>query len=632
MGKYENLAKTIIENVGGKENINSVTHCITRLRFKLKDENKANEQVLKDLDGVVTVLQSAGQYQVVVGNKVSLIYADVCELLGITDAANTESEEEVPKGILNKFIDIISACFAPVLGPLVACGLFKGVNALLVFLLGATYSASGTYMVFNAIGDSIFYFMPIILGYSAAKKFNVNVVVGMLIGAALCYPTIQASTLSANEALGTIGLLGDYYTTFLKIPMIATNYTSSVIPVVVVIAFAAKIQKIVKKFVPELIQSYFVPFLVMLISVPVGLLIIGPIVELFTNLLSLGFTNLFAFSPVITGIVLGFFWQVLIVFGLHWSAVPVAMINLQKLGYDTLLLVTHPTAFAQTAALMAMCVKMKDKKKKMMAAPAIVSGLCGVTEPSIYGYTLTAKTPFIASMIGGSIGNGLMCMFGVKRYIMGAGGLFGMVNYISPEGDVSGVIIAAICIIIAMAISFALTIVLWKDNSVQEPKNDVDVIENTTEAEIRLVAPMSGNVIELKDVHDELFSTEAMGKGAAIIPVDGKVISPVDGVITTLFPTYHAIGITGKSGVEVLIHIGIDTVNLNKKGFIPQVKQGDEVKAGQLLMEVDLAVLKEAGYKLDTPVIVTNSDKFSAIIIENTGNIASGDSLITVLR
>ena len=452
MGKYTALAQDIVKNVGGKENINNVTHCITRLRFKLKDESKANEKALKEMDEVITVMQSAGQYQVVVGNKVSLVYADVCELLGITDTASNDTQDEQPKGIINRFIDIISACFAPILGPMVACGLFKGLNAILVFLLGSTYSASGTYLVFNAVGDSIFYFMPVMLGYASAKKFNVNVIVGMLIGATLCYPSIQASALSVNQALGSIGLLGDYYTTFAGIPMVATDYTSSVIPVVIVVAFASLVQKYAIKYVTELIHSYFVTFVVMLISIPVGLLVIGPIVELFTNVLSLGFTNLFEFSPVITGIILGLFWQVLIIFGLHWSAVPVAMINLQNFGYDTLLIVTHPAAFAQTAALIAMCIKLKNKKKKMMAVPAIISGLCGVTEPSIYGYTLPAKTPFIASMIGAAIGNGLMCMLGVKRYIMGAGGLFGMVNYISPEGDISGVLIAAVCILLAMLI------------------------------------------------------------------------------------------------------------------------------------------------------------------------------------
>lgn len=348
---------------------------------------------------------------------------------------------------------------------MVACGLMKGINALLVFLLGASYSGSGTYMVLNAIGDTMFYFMPIMLGYSSSKKFGLNPVVGMLLGAALCMSALQASTLSSMEALGSAGMLGDYYVTFLGIPMIAANYTNSVIPVVVLCAFAGKIQKLAKKIVPELIQSFFVPFLVLIISIPVGLLIIGPVVQFLTNLLSDGFTALFEFSPLVTGIILGFFWQVLIIFGLHWSAVPVAMINLSANGFDTLLMVTHPTVFAQVGALFAMFLKMRDKDKKSQAVPAMISGVFGVTEPSIYGFTLPAKTPFIASLVGGAVGNCLMCVLGAKRYIMGAGGIVGLVNYIAPDGSMSGVVAAVIAMVAAIAVSFALTFFLWKDPS-----------------------------------------------------------------------------------------------------------------------------------------------------------------------
>lgn len=630
MGKYTNFASNILKEVGGKENISSVTHCLTRLRFKLKDESLVNEQTLKNMDSVITIVKSGGQFQVVIGNHVNLVYADLCEILGITDTSSTDDEEK-PKGLINNLIDIISSCFAPILGPMVACGLFKGINALLVWILGETYSASGVYLVFNAIGDTIFYFMPIMLGYSSAKKFKVNIVVGMLIGAALCYPSIQASTLSAGEALGTIGVLGDYYTTFAGIPMIAADYTTSVIPVVVVVAFASVIQKYAKKVVPDMIQGYFVPFLVLLISLPIGLLIIGPLVQLFTNLLSMGFTNLFNFSPILTGIVLGFFWQVLIIFGLHWSAVPVAMINLGNLGYDTLLIVTHPAAFAQTAALAAMCVKLKNKKKKMMAVPAIVSGLFGITEPSIYGYTLPAKTPFIASMIGAAVGNGMMCALGVKRYIMGAGGIPGMVNYISPEGDVSGVLIAAISILIAMAISFVLTIVLWKDKE----EANIDTTSSNTivdKDDNSVVSPLSGEVVSLSEIKDPAFSGGSMGKGVAIQPSDGKVTSPVNGIVSTLFPTCHAIGITADNGAEVLIHIGMDTVNLQGKGFEPLIKQGDHVAKGQLLMNVDLNTIKEAGYETQTPVIITNSMNYNDIKITDHKTIKNNENLLTIIQ
>ena len=467
MGNYEQLARAVIKEVGGPENISNVTHCITRLRFTLKDESKANEDTIKGLKDVVAIVHAGGQFQVVIGNKVNLVYADVAEVLGLQDNSekkqdNSEKESSDKKTGL---IDIISSCFAPVLGPMVACGLMKGINALLVFILGASYSASGTYMVLNAVGDSMFYFMPILLGYSSSKKFGVNPVVGMLLGAALCMPALQASALSAGEALGSAGMLGDYYIKFLGIPMIATNYTNSVVPVVVLCAFAGQIQKFAKKITPELIQSFFVPFLVLVISIPVGLLAIGPIVQFLTNLLSDGFTALFSFSPLVTGIILGFFWQILIIFGLHWSAVPVAMINLSANGFDTLLMVTHPTVFAQVGALFAMFLKLKDHGKKMQTVPAMISGVFGVTEPSIYGFTLPAKIPFAASLVGGAVGNCLMCVLGAKRYIMGAGGIVGLVNYVAPDGNMSGVVAAVISMLAAIAVSFALTFFLWKDDS-----------------------------------------------------------------------------------------------------------------------------------------------------------------------
>lgn len=466
MGKYEQLAKDIIREVGGAENIQAVTHCITRLRFTLKDEAKANEETLKGMKDVVTIVHAGGQFQVVIGNKVNLVYADVTEVLGITDGKAVEEEAPAQKkGPMAAVIDIISSCFAPILGPMVACGLMKGINALLVFLLGTTYSASGTYLVLNAIGDTMFYFMPVMLGYSCSKKFHVNPVVGMLIGAAMCMPALQSASLSAKEVLGTAGVLGNYYIKFLGIPMIATTYTGSVIPVVVVCAFAGLIQKYAKKIVPELVQSFMVPFLVMVISIPVGLLAIGPVIQLLTNLLSNGFTTLFNFSPLLTGIVLGFFWQVLIIFGLHWSAVPIAMINIAAVGYDTLLMVTHPTVFAQFGALLAMFFKMKDQNKKIQTVPAMISAVFGVTEPSIYGFTLPAKTPFIASLVGGAVGNCLMCVLGARRYIMGAGGIVGLVNYIAPDGSMGGVVAAVIAMVAAIAVSFGLTFFLWKDQT-----------------------------------------------------------------------------------------------------------------------------------------------------------------------
>lgn len=631
MGKYEQLARDILKEVGGKENINSLTHCITRLRFKLKDESKANDDNLKNMPGVVTVMHSAGQYQVVIGNHVHAVYADVCEIAGIAAGGAADEEEEAPKGVFNKLIDIISGCFSPILGPMCAAGIIKGLNALLNFLLGASYAASGTYMVLNAIGDAVFYFMPVMLGYSSAKKFKLNPVTGMLIGAALCYPTIQADALkAAGKAVGSLGILGSYYKTFAGIPWIAANYTSTVVPVLVVTALAGKIQKLAKKLVPEMLQNFFVPFFVLLISLPVGFLIIGPIVSLATNALSTGFTSLFKMSPVVGGALVGFFWQILVIFGLHWALVPLAMINITTLGYDNVLASSFAVSFAQTAALFAMFLKMKDENRKALALPAVVSGICGVTEPSIYGFTLPEKKPFIISCIGGAIGAAFTAVMNAPTYIMGGLGVFGIVNYISPKGDAHGMYIQLIGIAIAMVISFVLTYILWSDHS-EEKTAETKAPEKASGPE-SIVSPVAGKVINLKELKDAAFAEGALGTGLGILPTDGHFYAPVNGTVTTLFPTLHAIGITSDSGVEVLIHIGLDTVQLEGKGFTAHVKQGDHVTVGQPLVDVDLDAVKKAGYETQTPVVITNTRDLLDVLPVGEGNVTAGDEIIKIIN
>lgn len=623
MGKYEKLAKEILENVGGKENINSLTHCITRLRFRLKDESKANDEALKNNPGVVTVMKSAGQYQVVIGNHVPAVFEDVCAIAGINNDAPA-AEDEAPKGVLDTLIDIISGCFQPILGPLCAAGIIKGLNALLVFLLGAGFSASGTYLVLNAIGDSIFYFLPIILGYTAAKKFNVNVVVGMIIGASLCYPTIQTDTLSAaGKAIGTLSMIGAYYTKFLGIPFISGNYTSTVVPVICIVALAAQIQKIAKKYVPEMLQNFFVPFFVLIISLPIGLLVIGPVVGLLTQVLSNFFAALYKLSPVVTALVVGAFWQCLVIFGLHWALVPMAMVNLGNLGFDTILPGMTGTTFAATGIMIATYLKTKDPNKKALAIPATISAFCGVTEPAIYGFLLPEKTPFVFSCIGGAVGGAIMGALNAKMYVMGGLGIFSVVSYISPEGEASGLVAALICGAVSMLVGFLLAFFFGK-------KEDNKVIEAVKANEETIVAPIEGTIKPVEESSDAAFASGALGKGVVIIPSDGKVYAPVSGTVTVLFPSLHAIGITSDSGVELLIHIGINTVQLDGKGYTAHIKQGDHVECGQLLVEFDMDYITSEGYSLETPVLVTNYNDLKEIKITDKTNSSLKEELLHI--
>ncbi len=625
MSKYENLAKEILENVGGKENINSLTHCVTRLRFRLKDESKANDEALKNNPGVVTVMKSAGQYQVVIGNHVPLVYADVCELAGISNGTQ-QVEDEAPQGLFNKLIDIISGCFQPILGPLCAAGIIKGLNALLVFILGSSFSNSGTYMILNAIGDSIFNFLPIILGYTAAKKFNVNVIVGMIIGATLCYPTIQTDTLSAaGKAIGTLPFIGSYYTKFIGIPFVSGNYTSTVVPVICIVALAAQIQKIAKKFVPEMLQNFFVPFFVLIISLPIGLLVIGPVVSLLTTVLSNMFAGLYAFSPIVTAFVIGALWQCLVIFGLHWALVPMAMVNIGNLGYDTILPGMLGTTFAATGVLAAMYLKLKDENKKALAIPGVISAFCGVTEPAIYGFLLPEKTPFVFSCIGGAVGGAIMGTVAAKQYVIGGLGIFSVVNYISPKGNATGMIVSLIAGAVSLVVGFVLTMIFYKTNDQQVENKEVTKLEEET-----ILSPIKGEVKPIEESSDAAFASGALGKGVVILPEEGKVYAPVTGTVTVLFPSLHAIGITSDAGVELLIHIGINTVQLNGEGFTAHIKQGDQIKQGQLLVEFDMNKIKEAGYSLETPVLVTNYADLKEVKNTNDSSVQLQETLIEV--
>lgn len=631
MGKYRELSEKIVANVGGKENINSLTHCITRLRFKLKDEGKANDEVLKNMDGVVTVMKSGGQYQVVIGNHVPAVYEDVIDVAGIS----ADSGGEASGGnIFNRIIDILSGCFQPFLGALSAAGMVKGLNALLVFLATQTgwfeyTTTGGTYMMLNAIGDAIFFFMPVIVGYTASRKFGLNTMVGMVIGAALCYPGIQASALASMYPDGAAhSLFGlPAYETFLGIPWVAGNYTSSVMPVIFIVAFAAQIQKIAKRVIPELVQTFFVPFFVLLIALPVGCLVIGPIISGATDLLSLGFNNLMNFSPALYGLVLGALWQVLVIFGLHWAVVPMAIMQITETGMSQVLAGSFAASFAQTAVIIAMFFKLKDKKLKTLAIPAIISGICGVTEPAIYGLSLPKKKPFIMSMIGAAVGGMIMMMNGATSYQMGGLGVFGIVSYIAPDGNAQYAWTAIISVLVAMAISFTLTFFLWKDDY-------VEAAETEPQMQVRkeiVSAPVQGAIMPLSTSKDEAFAQGVLGKGVVIHPEKGEVVAPFDGTVMTLFPTKHAIGLVSDNGLELLIHIGLDTVQLNGKYFTAHVKQGDHVKRGQKLVSFDIAAIQQAGYSVETPIIVTNVGDYLDIIESDKTTVTGEDELITAL-
>lgn len=639
MGKYKQLAQDIIKNVGGKENINGLTHCITRLRFKLKDESIANDDVLKNMGDIVTVMKSGGQYQVVIGNHVEAVYKDVVEIIDL-DNLNTSSETKKSGSILDKGIDIISGIFQPVLGIMAACGMLKGLNALFV-ALGLYSATSGGYMVINAAGDALFTFLPLFLGYTSAKKFGLKPMLGLALGAAMCYPAIQGSSISAGaDAMYTLfkGTMfaSPVYIDFFGLPIISMDYTGTVVPIIFVVYFASKCEKLFNKFVPDLVKFFFVPMLTLLVTLPVALIVIGPIATFGSTLISEAVLSIRDFSPLLAGAIVGFSWQILVIFGLHWGFIPVYINNVMTLGYDNVMMPFFACTFATSAVVLAIFIKTKDKKLKEMAIPNFISGIFGVTEPAIYGMLLPLKKPFIISCIASGIGGAFYGFFNLRKFITGGMGIFELPAMIEPNGGMGNLIVALSGMAISMVVAFVLTMILYKDKEeVKEAENKVkeetkEVKSTKLEKEV-VVSPIKGEVLNLSDIEDAAFSSGVLGQGVAIIPSDGKVVAPVDGVVTTLFPSLHAIGILSDEGVEVLIHIGLNTVQLEGRGFEACIKQGDRITKGQTILKFDIDVIKEAGYSVVTPIVVTNSSQFLDVVQTESKNIELEDNLITVI-
>ncbi len=631
---YENLAKDILKHIGGKENIASLTHCITRLRFKLKDESKADTEKIKGLTGVITVMQSAGQYQVVIGNHVPEVYQVFLNVAGISEDSMSGNQEKQKGNPLDRFIDIISGIFQPILGVLIATGMIKGLLSMCLSF-GWIEETSGTYIALYAVADSVFNFLPIFLGFTAAKKFGMNQFVGVAIGAAFVHP-ILATVSTLGDPIMTLfqgtAIESNVFATFLGIPLIIpmSTYTATVIPIILTIAIAAPFERWVKTVIPSVLRAFFVPFFTLVIIFPLALLVIGPIATWIGALLGEGFANLYELSPAITGLLLGGLWQVLVIFGLHWGLVPVAFVNLATLGYDPILTLTFAASFAQTGAVLAVMLKTKNKKLKALGIPAFISGIFGITEPAIYGITLPRKRVFIASCLAAAMGGMLLGLFKVKGFVLGGTGIFGYPSVVKPDGSESYLVAMILITLASLVLGTVLAYFMYdstKDDLDQELEDKKDQKQLANKDNV-IYSPLKGDIIPLKDVNDQAFSSEAIGKGLAILPTEGKLFAPADGTISALFETLHAVGIACDDGPEVLMHIGMDTVQLKGEFFKGHVAQGDRVKKGDLLVEFDITAITQAGYSIVTPIVVTNTDQYLDVTSVAVNAVTVGDELV----
>ncbi len=617
--EYQDLANDILAHVGGKENIVSLVHCATRLRFKLKDNKKADAAGLKNNPGVIMVVESGGQFQVVIGNHVHDVWLAVRQAARLTDDTPEPAGDGDEKGSLfGRLIDIISAIFTPFIGILAASGILKGLLALAV-ACGWLTSGSGTWKIWFAASDALFYFFPLVLGYTAGKKFGGSPFITMAIGGALVHPAmIEAFTASQQP--------GGIAETFLGIPVIWFNYSASVIPIILASWVSCWLEKQCMKWLPSSMKNFLSPLICLMVIVPLTFLVIGPLATQLSHLLAQGYQLIYALAPWLAGAAMGALWQVCVIFGLHWGLVPLMINNLTVSGHDSMLPMLLPAVMGQVGAALAIMLRTHDARQKVLAGSSVTAGIFGITEPAVYGLNLPLRRPFIFGCVAGAVGGAIVGFSNAHVYSFGFANVFTFAQMIPPGGvdtTLWGGIAGAV---VALALSCLMTLVAGMPRKAQ-----TSVPAGVSIGENAVLAPMSGNLLPLPDVPDTTFASGLLGNGVAIIPSDNKVIAPFAGEVASLFQTKHAIGLLSDSGIEVLIHVGIDTVKLDGKHFTAFVNIGDKVQAGDLLLEFDRQAIIDVGFDLVTPIIISNSDSYRDVLTVAETPVNAGMPLLIVV-
>ncbi|MBU8571156.1 beta-glucoside-specific PTS transporter subunit IIABC [Bacillus subtilis] len=611
---YTRLAKDILEAVGGEENVIGASRCATRLRLVLKRSNPKAKDIVKSMPGVITVVENSGQFQIVIGQHVGEVYEEFSKLVHI----DLSGEQNENKGtVLNRIIATMSAVFAPFIYILAAAGILQGA-LIIINLLFDGFEKTGTYQVFSFISWAPFTFLPIFIAITASKHFKTNMYLAVACCAALVSPTWaeMAAQIADGKSISFLGMA-----------LSETTYTSSVLPPLFLVWILSYLERFLNKRMNEVVRPLFVPFLCMVIMVPLTILLIGPVTTIGANGIANGYNFLAENVPALAGAIIGAFWQVIVIFGVHWGITPMVLANFDLYGRDSFQAYQTIAVIAQVGAVLGVILKARNKETRKVSVSAGITGLFGITEPAIYGVTLRFKKPFIFGCISGAVGAVVASFF--HPYYFAYAGLPGpltVVNGISKQYPTSiwGILIGA-------AIAVILPVVLiqifgyGEDIAAQPEKEQLQTNEET------VYAPFSGKVIPLSNVPDEVFSSGAMGQGLAIEPSDSKLYAPFDGTVVMVAPTKHAIGLRSASGVELLAHIGLDTVTLDGTPFSLKVKEGDTVKKGEVLVEFDKAFIEEKGLTTITPVIITNSHAYQEILIEEIEESALHQKIFTVV-
>ena len=613
------LAQKILELSGGEKNITYVTHCATRLRLVVKSEAEVNLKAIDSLEGVLKAQHSGGQLQVVIGAKVNKIYDEFTKLGSFTN--NNESDmPKVKKNPVNAFIETISGIFTPILPALVGCGMMKCLSSLMTST-GMVDPSTGFITVFNMIADCVFYFMPFFLAVSAARKFKTNEYLAIALAGCLLHPTIL-------DAAGKIAETGIDKIDFLGLPILLVKYTSTVIPIILSVWLLSYVYKFVEKIVPDLLKVLLVPMITLLIMVPVQLIAIGPFGSYVGTWIAEGLNILFAKSGIVAGALLGFFRPILVMFGMHYSIMPMQIQQVAETGVTVLTASALAANLAQAGAAFGVFLKTRNKTMKAAAGSSSLTALFGITEPAIYGVTLRYKKPFFAGCLAAGLVSGFFGLVNANANAIALPGILSLSTY-----NADRYIYIIIGVVAAFVLGCVFTLIAGVDDFVMGEDKKVEAKEETVVSHegITVKSPVEGTVKDLAEVNDNVFAEGLMGKGIAIEPKVGKVVAPFDGIVEAIFKTNHAIGLKSNDGAEVLIHIGLDTVNLEGKHFKSHIEKGQAIKAGDLLVEFDIDAIKKEGYDVITPVIITNSDNFKDVMAVKNGEVTNKDDLLNLI-
>ena len=611
---YKQLGLEILLQVGGKDNVSKLTHCATRLRMEFNDDSKVQAKAIESLPGVISVVERGGQFQIVVGNNVQQTFRAMQKEIGDLSGRQSEKNSQARGGVISQIISVISTTFTPVIPAITGAGMIKALLAILK-LTGVIDAASPTYHLLDTIADAAFFFLPVLLAYGAAIKFECNPILAMTIAGALLHPNL-AQMLAAGTVIDFVG-----------IPVRLADYAGSVLPIIFTVWLMSYIERFAEKVSPTMIKFFTKPMIILLVTAPLALVVVGPFGIFLNDLVAAGAAIVDGKASWLIPMLMGGLQPFLVITGTAWAMTPIATGQLSKNGFE---MINGPgmlaSNIAQGAATLCVAFRTKNKNLRQLASSAGFTALLGITEPSLYGVTLKLRKPLIAAMIGGGCAGIYAGLSGLVRYAFVSPGLAALPAFIGENP--MNIVHALITCAIAIVVTFALTWMLGFDDPVEETGSGVS--EAVSGSEQQIVSPLNGQLVALAQVNDDVFSQGLLGQGVAIRPQEGVLRAPLTGEVVTFLPSMHAVGIKGDNGVELLVHIGIDTVNLAGQHFASELKVGDRVQVGDELVRFDLAAIVGLGYDITTPVLVVNSEAFPELNCRQPGAVDFGQPIITL--